>query len=325
MQLGLIQNVRNARAAGLFALLMVACSSVPDDSSLTSDAEESTGSYIDNSTADSNGGTGTSTSAGPPGSSGGGTTGQGATSPDPATETDSADCVDDDCSSGTEPAMQECDIVAQDCDEGEKCTPYASDGGPFWDGTKCVPIPADPVPPGKPCMTLDGPTSGLDNCDGNGMCYDVDPETQEGVCVEFCYGENYPFKCSDPLAQCHWANDGVLAVCLTDCDPMEQDCKDDQGCYPNGDGDGFGCDWDASNGQGVGKPCELHKECPGGMFCAPGMHAPACEGESCCAEFCDPNGDSSDCWGANEGVSCVPLGQIADGFAPEDVGVCVAP
>lgn len=310
---------------GLFGLLLLinACSGKPDD------APYSSSDGVESSEGNVAGGTGESDSAGTTGSSyepdesttGGSSATTGQASGPETTSDGSSDC-DESCTAGVQPPVQECDIVAQDCLEGEKCTPYASDGGPFWDGTMCVPVQPDAVPPGEPCHTLDGPTSGHDNCDGESMCFHVDPDTLEGVCVEFCYGEQYPFECSDPLAQCHWANDGVLAVCLTDCDPMEQDCGEGQGCYPKGDT--FGCDYDDSNGQGVGKPCTLHKECPVGMFCAPGMYAPACQAEACCAEFCDPNGDSSECWGSNEGVTCMPLDQLEDGYEP-GVGVCGAP
>src|SRR5690606_7229360 len=39
----------------------------------------------------------------------------------------------------------ECDVFAQDCPPGEKCTFWADDGGSSWNALKCVPVVDDPA------------------------------------------------------------------------------------------------------------------------------------------------------------------------------------
>lgn len=69
-----------------------------------------------------------------------------------------------------------CDPLAQDCPEGEKCTPFASTGG-TWDDYKCVPVLGE-LGPGESC-TYDDPVLATDDCGSTSMCYD-------GVCRSFC-------------------------------------------------------------------------------------------------------------------------------------------
>jgi hypothetical protein len=299
--------------------VLIACSVAPESSALSSDvgAEETTGEQSSSAGEDasSNGSTGTAAGS----SSDSDSSGTG----DSSDQSDTDGCTSNDCTGGVEAPRQACDLIAQDCASDEKCTSYAIDGGQFWNATKCVPIPPDPVGPGEACTVAEHPTSGLDNCDAASMCYDVNPDTLKGVCVEFCYGDIYPYECTNPLAQCHWANDGALAICLTACDPMDQDCQDGQGCYPQKDW--FECDYDDSNDMdAVGATCVEHQECPEGLFCAPGAYAPTCDGDKCCAEFCDPYEETNKCWGKNEGVVCIPLAALPNGPAPtDDIGVCV--
>lgn len=59
----------------------------------------------------------------------------------------------------------ECDVFAQDCPPGEKCVPWANDGGGVWNATRCSPVDDDPAAPGEPCTVEGGPTSGIDDCD----------------------------------------------------------------------------------------------------------------------------------------------------------------
>ena len=42
----------------------------------------------------------------------------------------------------------ECDVWAQDCQDGDKCMGWAHDGGNVWSGTRCTPIDPEAVPYG---------------------------------------------------------------------------------------------------------------------------------------------------------------------------------
>ena len=44
-----------------------------------------------------------------------------------------------------------CDLWEQDCPEGEKCNPWANDGGASWNALRCVPIDPNPDGVGEPC------------------------------------------------------------------------------------------------------------------------------------------------------------------------------
>ena len=59
----------------------------------------------------------------------------------------------------------ECDIWAQDCPDGEKCMPWANDGGNSWNATRCSPLDPNPGQPGDACTVEGCGVSGIDNCD----------------------------------------------------------------------------------------------------------------------------------------------------------------
>ncbi len=226
----------------------------------------------------------------------------------------------------------ECDVWTQDCPEGQKCMPWANDGGNAWNATKCSPIDPNPKQPGDECSTEGGGVSGVDNCDKSAMCWNVDPEMNIGYCVAFCTGTPDMPGCAEPDQSCLIANDGVLIICLPACDPLLQDCQDNELCLPNTAGDGFACVLDASGGMGTaGTPCEYANACNAGLICANAEFVPGCDGSAgCCAPYCDltdPNA-SSNCANAftTTGADCVPFFEM--GMAPpghEDVGVCIIP
>jgi hypothetical protein len=228
----------------------------------------------------------------------------------------------------------QCDIFTQDCPVGQKCTPYNSESPEIpdtWDGWRCTPLAEDPVPPGEPCHTEGGPTSGIDDCELGAMCYSVDPDTLEGACVNLCMGSADAYFCEDPSTVCEIETGGPVLVCLPICDPVVQDCPAGQACYPIQE-DWF-CRPDASGDLGAyGDPCEFITVCDPGLICLDASTVPpgqACEGAAgCCTEVCDitdPAGDMQ-CTGAAEGQACVPW--YEDGEAPprwEDVGACMLP
>jgi hypothetical protein len=220
----------------------------------------------------------------------------------------------------------ECDLWAQDCPAGEKCNVWANDGGGAWNATKCVPIDPDADEAGEPCTVVDNGVSGLDSCVLGAMCWDVDPGTNEGVCVAFCVGPAANPTCADPSMMCN--NGREFALCLPSCCPLLQDCHEGEACYPVNDT--FWCVPDAGGEQGeFGDECEFLNVCDPGLFCANPDSVPGCHSAiGCCSQFCylaDPNASAS-CAGADGGQECVPW--FEDGQAPpgeEDLGACVIP
>lgn len=216
----------------------------------------------------------------------------------------------------------ECDLWVQDCPEGEKCTVWANDGGNAWNATRCVPVVDEPGGPGDPCTVEGNAVSGLDTCAVGALCWDVDPETNEGVCREYCQGdESNPF-CEDPETQCGGPRN--FPLCLPSCCPIEQDCSLGQGCYPISDT--FGCAPDASGETGgYADPCEFINVCDPGLACLGPEATPGCEGYSgCCAPFCVIG--SMACAELHPDLECVAW--YDEGLAPpglEHTGVCILP
>jgi hypothetical protein len=232
----------------------------------------------------------------------------------------------DETCGGSGGAACECDVWAQDCPEGEKCAPWANDGGTSWNATRCVPIDRTPGQPGDACSAEGGGLSGFDDCAEGSMCWDVD-ETGIGACISFCTGNEASPLCEDTDTSCVIANDGVLILCLPSCDPLLSDCADGSGCYPTENS--FVCVFDSGGETGAyGDACEFTNVCDPGLWCAPAQAVPDCATVGCCTPFCDQSDEtaSESCPGAAGGQECVPWfdeGQVPPGF--EDVGSCMIP
>lgn len=228
------------------------------------------------------------------------------------------------CGSGG--AACECDVWGQDCQEGEKCNPWANDGSNAWNATRCVPISENPGEPGDECEVEGTGVSGFDTCKEGAMCWDVDEEGN-GTCVAFCSGSEASPICEDPQTSCTIANDGVLILCLPTCDPLMSSCEEGSACYPSDDT--FVCVFDSSGEAGAyGDPCEFTNACDPGLYCAPAGGVPDCTTANCCTPFCDMSADDADtsCPGAAGGQQCVPWyeeGQVPPGFM--DLGACLLP
>jgi hypothetical protein len=220
----------------------------------------------------------------------------------------------------------ECDVWTQDCPAGEKCMPWANNGGSSWNATRCSPIDDNPGQPGDTCTVEGSGVSGVDDCDIASMCWDVDPEVGEGTCVAFCEGSEDSPLCSNPDEGCSITNDGVLILCLAFCDPLLQDCPEGGACYP--EPNGFFCSPDASGPElgAIGDPCEYINVCDPGGWCAAAESVPNCVGSSgCCAAYCDltePD-PSASCPASTECIAWYEEGTAPPGY--EDVGVCVIP
>jgi hypothetical protein len=219
----------------------------------------------------------------------------------------------------------ECDVFAQDCPEGEKCMPWANDGGPSWNATRCLPVANDPGAPDEPCTVEGGGLSGLDDCDVGVMCFHVDPLTNEGTCVSMCIGSPEDPQCAAPEEACLLRYDGALALCFDACHPLDPSCEAGSACYPTSAQDQFLC-WPPS-GEDLphGEPCEFINSCAASHACLEASLFPACEDLSCCAELCDLTAGLP-CPDADQGVVCVPW--YEEGTAPpgyENLGACIVP
>jgi len=221
----------------------------------------------------------------------------------------------------------ECSVWDQDCGMDEKCAPWANDGGSAWNATRCVPVDDNPSQPGDPCTVEGSGVSGIDTCDVSSMCWDVDPESNQGTCVEFCTGSEMAPVCDNPTTSCSIANEGVLILCLPTCDPLLQDCTaDGQACYPIDNS--FVCAPDASGeDQGADNdPCEFINACDPGTICVAPDIVDGCPAgsASCCQSVCDLSEAQQP--GCTASETCEPWfekGNIPPGY--EDVGVCALP
>jgi hypothetical protein len=218
----------------------------------------------------------------------------------------------------------ECDVWAQDCPRGEKCMPWANDGGSSWNATRCSPIEPDPMGVGETCTVEDSGVSGIDDCELGAMCWNVDADTLMGTCVAQCSGTEANPECPADFS-CMISNAGTLTLCLPSCDPLAPACAANEICAPVDDQ--FFCLPDFSGDAGVhGDPCEFITACDPGLFCANSGEVPGCEGSiGCCAEFCDTTITADQqCTGFADGEDCVPW--FMDGEAPmglEQLGACV--
>jgi len=312
MRLRLHQSVLSCffsvAAFGPFALALTAC----DDPDAKSDDDD-----------DEEGGDETDSPGGAEESGGGAVQSSSASNGDPPGGIGFIDMPD----GGT--GERECSIWDQDCPTGEKCMPYANDGGAAWNSTRCSAVDPTPATIGDVCAVEGDGVSGIDNCEIGSMCWDVDGETNQGTCIAFCTGTEASADCADPGAECSIANDGVLVLCLPSCDPVLQDCATGQACY--GIDDAFVCAPDAS-GPDLGQfadPCEFINACDPGLGCFNGAGVPGCVGAAgCCSTFCDITDPTAteNCPGAAGGQECIPIfeeGQAPAGY--ENVGLCFLP
>lgn len=215
----------------------------------------------------------------------------------------------------------ECNLWTQDCPHGEKCMPWANDGGGAWNATRCSTIYDPPDEVGAPCIVEGSGVSGIDSCVLGAMCWAVDHETNEGTCRAFCQGDPSHPICLDPGMQCGGPRD--FPLCLPSCCPLEQDCPTGQACYAiNHD---FACAPDVSGEQGsFGDGCEFINVCDPGLLCLGAAALAECGSAGCCTHFCEV-GDPI-CGELQPGLQCIPW--FSRDEAPpglEHVGVCMLP
>jgi hypothetical protein len=134
----------------------------------------------------------------------------------------------------------ECDPIAQDCDEGEKCTSIIVSEAPFESKTACAPNGTGVA--GDACEYGDiGEETGYDNCAAGFLCL-------QGECVQICQRSGTGDNCvdgdnrnclslSDTFSEMELVMENI-GVCLPSCDPIGDatttpytNCPASQGCY----------------------------------------------------------------------------------------------
>jgi hypothetical protein len=204
-----------------------------------------------------------------------------------------------------------CDPMQQDCPDGEKCVPWASQGG-NWDATKCVPVNGDNMV-GEACQ-YGGVVESTDDCDENGWCFAAD-EQGAGTCYGFCgSGESCPDG-----QHCLVANDESIAVCIDACVPHHsENCAAETACVAIEDA--FVCLPIETLPQDA--PCSLGDYCALGQACVPGVQLDSCAAENCCTDWCDTS-EPDPC---TVPLTCQPYwpqGQAPAGL--ETAGICRLP
>ncbi len=185
---------------------------------------------------------------------------------------------------GVQAHCSACSPISQDCRPGDACRAWANDGGDEWNATRCTPVSDDAGGRGDPCTVEGSNVSGVDTCDAGLMCWNVDPDTLEGTCVEYC---EVGFVCDDPSGTCSVFNEGTLPLCLPTCNPLMFDCGEGFGCYPTTDFS-FVClrEDEPVHASGVSQP-----DCAPGTFWAWDEQIDGCtDEESCCVAYCDRSG-----------------------------------
>lgn len=214
------------------------------------------------------------------------------------------------------PGEAPCDTFTQDCPEGQKCIfHYDQNWGEFT--RICVDVHPQAHGVGESCqMWGDG-----DDCAHGTQCWDPDPVTQIGMCVELCGNSPDAPVCETPGTFCAFGKS--IQVCLQQCDPREDEaCPVGCGCYPANSE--FMCLLDGSGDLGAhGDPCEYANGCDPGRICIGSAAIPGCDSEvGCCTTPCDISAPAC----PDPALVCVPW--YEEGNAPagfETLGVCILP
>ncbi|NVJ15293.1 hypothetical protein [Myxococcus sp. AM010] len=198
----------------------------------------------------------------------------------------------------------ECDVVAQDCAQGQRCT-YAAEHGVTQ--RRCVaPGTADE---GAPCTLA--PTDGgvaYDTCRQGLFCREAPDGAGSGfTCQRLCHATTH---CGN-TSECNTVlrlegTDELPLVCgplSTACDPLGDDCEAPLSCYPSTSGPLCA----GSGNRTEGQSCDFSNQC------APGSACVNAGGGLTCRPLCQPGGTPACPAGScraldgNPGVgACVP-------------------
>ena len=231
-----------------------------------------------------------------------------------------ADCIDNNWD------VFECDTWAQDCPGGEKCMPWANDGGPHWNATRCSPVAPDAGQAGDPCIMEGSQLSGVDDCDIGHFCAWTDA-SNVGTCVPLCGGNEANPLCTDPDDACVIDYQGTITLCLPRCDLLLQDCPAGQGaCWVQVQSPDLvpTCGIAAPTLAPAGEACEYDWDCMPGTLCHPADQlATPCTGASCCTPVCDAFLPPDNCAPGEACIPVIPEGTSPGGPYPE--GYCALP
>lgn len=198
--------------------------------------------------------------------------------------------------------------------------PRAGDGGGTWDATRCSPVASDPGAPGELCTVSESVASGIDDCERGAMCWDVDPETLQGVCISTHTASASHQICPNPMDVPVEGASGVLLPCLARCNPLASNCGVGEGCYSvTPSRSEFVCVADVAPDQSgaAGDGCEFINVCDPGLTCINGDLVPDCDSPGCCSPFCDL--DNPEC---PAGTDCHPWDPPVVVPGQESVGIC---
>jgi hypothetical protein len=254
-----------------------------------------------------------------------GTTPDGTTAGPPATTTgdDGSSFIIDD-TAATDEAWP-CDTFTQDCPAGDKCVPWYS---PYEAGftSHCVPVHPQPRAVGEPCQPFGEYAESGDDCVLGSVCWDPDPVTNIGMCVELCSGTPEASVCNTPNTFCAYGKS--IQVCLQQCEPRDlETCPVGCTCIPADNGADFMCVLNASGDDlgGYADPCMFANTCDPGLLCLDSAMSPDCDtaaGYGCCLPVCDTG--APDC--PHPDLECTPW--FEDGAAPPEfatLGACTLP
>ncbi|MEM7159571.1 MAG: hypothetical protein AAF799_42420 [Myxococcota bacterium] len=260
-------------------------------------------------------------------------------SPATGSNTPMADTVSEETSptldeeTGKDPMGGQCDMFAQDCNEGEKCVPWSENADLVPDDIRCCPISQPEVQAGDICVVDGYFGSCMDNCTPGTICLDIDGDG-EGVCQEMCGGEPDNPECENGIDDECFVYYGGVPLCFAKCDPLLQDCPSDKGCYPDAiaeGGTGFLC-MPTVGDNPLGGYCWLLSNCNPGMICATPDLLPNCFGGAgdagCCTDLCDITESPDPCQQLHEDMECVPWyyqGAPPPSTELQNVGACVLP
>ncbi|WAS93512.1 hypothetical protein [Nannocystis punicea] len=181
-----------------------------------------------------------------------------------------------------EPSLAEpCDIYAQDCPEGQKCTAL----GASWSSAGCVPLSQFPAKVGEYC----GPEGEGDTCEAGSICQ-FEPLISSMICQPLCGCSEANPTCGEN-ERCVVYNAGVLPMCERLCNPFDlASCKEGEVCVKSGWFADFYCEMDVSGESGVFRDqCKAANDCDPGYSCEAADYVPGgCpEGvASCCTPLC---------------------------------------
>lgn len=210
------------------------------------------------------------------------------------------------------------------CDDGLKCMPYTTGGPGLHDAFACFPVHRDPVALYEPCMWIDEPWSGLDNCGPQAFCADYDGDgagTCTGTCM-FSADDRSAMDCEDPEAFAGVGCQECFCTCERSCDPLNtSSCPEGEGCFAQAFPP-FVCMPLFEEPLASGQNCKFVNSCGLGSLCLDASLFADCGSIGCCTDYCDLT-EPNTCPDAAGGQECLPW------FDPERVppaymnlGVC---